>query len=225
MSPFLARLGTSTRTNLCLLIPRLGEVQQRHLAALARRRPQALLRGPGVDRQRRPRRRRGGGCLRRHLTDRAHDGSRRYLLRKSGLRWDFCAPLAAVSDRKGVVQWHHWLVHQPAPPPPPGGRPREALFGRWHHNPQQVDRWDIGGIATDGDMCKFENGVSLSFEALAGPMLTRSWRVGVRREALQRTAVAAPGKPLTCERLCSNGPGTCMNLCFILFLHNVFLHA
>ena len=129
-------------------------------------------------------------------------------------------PLAAVSDRKGVVQWHHWLVHQPAPPPPPGGRPREALFGRWHHDPQQVDRWDIGGIATDGDMCKFENGV-LWITACWTDVDPESWRVGVRREALQRTAVAAPGKPLTCERLCSNEPGTCMNLCFICFLHNV----
>ena len=170
MSPFLA-LGAST--NLCLLIPPLAVAQQRHLAALAHRRPQALLRGPGVDRQRRPRRRRGRGRLRCHFTDRAHDVSRRCLLRKSGLRWDVCAPpLAAVSERDGIAQWHHWLVHQPAPPPPPGGRPREALFGRWHHDPQQLDRWDIGGIATDGDMCKFDNGVSFSFEAPPGPMLT-----------------------------------------------------
>eukprot|EP01052_Picozoa_sp_SAG31_P035398 SAG31_NODE_4265_length_3394_cov_1.455842_5_plen_298_part_00 len=53
-----------------------------------------------------------------------------------------------------VCFWHHWLVHQPGPVPKPGTRPREALFGRWHHNPLLVDKYDIGGIRTDGNLWK-----------------------------------------------------------------------
>jgi hypothetical protein len=59
---------------------------------------------------------------------------------------------AALSAQ--VCFWHHWLIHQPGPAPPPGSSPREAIFARWHHDPSVVDKWDIGGIASDGDLWK-----------------------------------------------------------------------
>ena len=57
-------------------------------------------------------------------------------------------------NKGDVCFWHHWLVHRPGPAPEPGGRPREAIFGRWHHNPSLVDKYDIGGILTNGNLWK-----------------------------------------------------------------------
>ena len=60
---------------------------------------------------------------------------------------------AELTMNKGdVCFWHHWLVHRPGPAPEPGARAREAIFGRWHHNPSLVDKYDIGGILTDGNL-------------------------------------------------------------------------
>lgn len=57
-------------------------------------------------------------------------------------------------NKGDVCFWHHWLIHQPGPAPEPGARPREAIFGRWHHKPSLVDKYDLGGIRTDRNLWK-----------------------------------------------------------------------
>ena len=50
--------------------------------------------------------------------------------------------LCCSVEKGDVCIWHHWLIHQPGPPPAPaaqGGKPREAIFGRWHHDRERLN--------------------------------------------------------------------------------------
>ena len=104
---------------------------------------------------------RGGGTV---IWPRSHLAAHEYLcehpdrlVTASGVAEAAIAAAQATEltmDSGDVCFWHHWLVHQPGPAPEPGTRPREAIFGRWHHDPLLVDRYDIGGIRTDGNLWK-----------------------------------------------------------------------